>query len=103
MKKEYKIAIIVLLIAVSLVVIGVVGYSKLQPKYDKYSSIQSNAKNIFVESCAGEGTTRAECTCMYDWLDENLTNDEFKELIKDSVDGKISDHIWSASKACVTI
>lgn len=75
--------------------------SEVTLKSDKYETELPGAREIFVNSCAVEGSTKSQCACMYDWLDDNLTNAGFDEVIKDSVDGKISDNMWSAAKACV--
>lgn len=116
MKKEY--IIIGLLIAV--ITIGSIGYvadkdrmpikstTSAKDDYrvgiesDKYETLQPNAKRAFMIGCTSSGeTTETQCSCMYDQLDNKLTNAEFSQVIKDSVDGIISDNMWSAAKACV--
>ena len=77
--------------------------SQVTLESDKYETELAGAKQTFIDGCAVEGTAESQCACMYDWLDNNLTNAEFNQVIKDSVDGIISDHIWSAAKACVTL
>lgn len=75
--------------------------TKVSLKSDKYEEVLPNAKTTFVGGCTGEGSSSAECGCMYDWLDDNLTNTEFGIVIAESVDGRIPDAMWSAAKACV--
>lgn len=77
--------------------------SQVTLESDQYETVLSGAKDIFVDGCTGEGTTRTQCVCMYDWLDNNLTNAEFGVVITEAGQGKIPDNIWSAAKACVTI
>lgn len=75
--------------------------TEVQLESDNYETVLAGAKDIFVDGCTGEGSTSSECVCMYNWLDDNLTNTEFGQVIAESVQGKIPDSLWKAAQACV--
>lgn len=68
-------------------------------KSDDFDDYISGAERIFVESC-DDGSNTSYCKCSYDWLNDNLTNDEFRDVTIEAERGNIPDEMYEALKAC---
>lgn len=71
-----------------------------KPEDDKFTEYLDNAREIFIGGCTDGGASRAICGCMYDWFDENFTNDEFYDLTQDALAGRDIPEADGAAKAC---
>lgn len=69
-------------------------------KSDKYDDFIDGAEGIFMQSC-DDGTNTSYCKCTYDWLDNNLTNQEFFDVTIEAQKGITPDEMYDAVKACV--
>ena len=68
-------------------------------KSDKYNDYIAGAEGIFMQSC-DDGTNTSYCQCTYDWLDNNLTNNEFFDITIEAQKGITPDEMYDAVKAC---
>jgi hypothetical protein len=68
-------------------------------KSDKYNDFIDGAEGIFMQSC-DDGTNTSYCKCTYDWLDNNLTNQEFFDVTIEAQKGITPDEMYDAVKAC---
>jgi len=69
-------------------------------KSDRYNDYISGAEGIFMQSC-DDGTNTSYCKCTYDWLDNNLTNQEFFDVTIEAQKGITPDEMYDAVRACV--
>lgn len=72
------------------------GDQQIPSPLDKYDDELPNAKEIFTEACGNS----YDCGCVYDWLDENLTNDEFARIISEA-EYKVPEELNKAIKYCI--
>lgn len=76
-----------------------VGDEEVTLKSDKYSDFLAGAEGIFMGSC-DDGTNTSYCRCAYNWLDDNLTNDEFYDTTQKALKGDIPSIMYEAARAC---
>ena len=69
-------------------------------KSDRYNDYISGAEGIFMQSC-DDGTNTSYYKCTYDWLDNNLTNQEFFDVTIEAQKGITPDEMYDAVRACV--
>ena len=69
---------------------------------DKSDSIGDVFEDAFMRGCEEENGTPAYCKCTYDYLDDNYTNDEFMQELRDFNDyDKDLTLMDSAVDACI--
>lgn len=93
-----KILLIVLLATVSVMGITIFIAQDLKSKSDNLSPA---LRTEYMEGCVGDGGFQSYCACTFDWLDDNLTNEEFLDMAYQySVTGNIPDELLLATSEC---
>ena len=59
----------------------------------------ATAESAFMEGCMTE-SSRSDCQCMYDYLDDSLTNERFMEVMRQAANDNFTSESIDAIYAC---
>jgi capsule polysaccharide export protein KpsE/RkpR len=82
--KVFKIILAIIVVYFMVFAVGALIGEIISDKPTVQTNYKQAAYKPFMKYCTAEGATKKDCQCVYDYLDRNTTDTEFRKLDENS-------------------